>query len=148
MNTTRETVKVLCKKIISRLENDKAITFHPRLRQVVQEELYNLIGPSIMTEEDLRERSLAKLGIKASELQDTQFTETDQYRAAKAVIRKSFGDDVLNGFYFQKNLKSISEMITEYLMRSSHIDDVFETDEVLQKQIVEIVQKFGPNDMH
>jgi hypothetical protein len=33
-------------------------------------------------------------------------------------------------------------------MRSSHIDDVFETDEVLQKQIVEIVQKFGPNDMH
>lgn len=148
MNTTRDTLKVLCKKIINRLENDKAIIFPPRLRQIVQDEVFGLVGPYIMTEEDLRDKALAKLGIKSEALSETGFAESDQYRAAKAVVRKSFGDDVLNGFYFQKNLKSVAGMIAQYLMRSSHIDDVFETDEDLEKQIVEVVQRFGPNDMH
>ncbi|NBU20888.1 hypothetical protein EBS43_05685 [bacterium] len=138
----------MCKSILNRLENNKAISFPPRLRQIVQDEVFGLIGPFILTDEDLRERTLARIGAKAEMLEDSAFTESDQYRAAKAVIRSTFGNDVLNGFYFQKPPILVAKTIVEYLMRSSHIDDVYEMDEDLEHQIVEVIQKFNPAHAH
>lgn len=146
--TKRDTVRLLCKSIINRLENRKSIAFPARLRQVIQDEVCTLIGPYILTDEDLRDRTLAKIGARAEVLKDSQFTDSDQFKAARAVIRNSFGDDELNGFYFQKPVKTVAGTITEYFMRSSHIDDVYETDEDLERQIVEVVQKFNPADLH
>jgi len=148
MGTTRETVGLLCKSIINRLENQKAITFPPRLRQIIQDEIQNYISPYIFTEQDLHEKTLARIGARADILADTQFSESDQYKNAKAVIRATFGDDVLNGFYFQKPPKVVAETIVEYLLRSSHIDDVFETDEDLIKMIVGIIQGFDAARLH
>ena len=109
MATSKETVRLLCKSIITRLENQKSISFPPRLRQVVQDEVFGLIGPYIVSEEELRERTLAKLGAKADVLKDSAFTESDQYKAAKSVVRGTLGDDELNGFYFQKAPQSGGE---------------------------------------
>jgi hypothetical protein len=148
MATERETVRLLCKSLITRLENRKAISFPPRLRQIVQDEILGMIGPFILTDQDLRERALAKVGAKAEALQDTTFSESDQYRTAKALVRSTFGDDELNGFYFQRPLKTIAQTVVEYLMRSSHIDDVYETDEDLEQQIVDVVKKFNPAELH
>jgi hypothetical protein len=146
--TKRETVHQLCRSIVTRLENRKAISFPVRLRQIIGDEVFHLIGPFILTDEDMRDRTLAKIGAKADVLSDAQFTESVQYKTAKALVRQSFGDDELNGFYFQKPLKAVAETIVQYLMRSSHIDDVYETDEDLEQQIVEVVQKFNPADLH
>lgn len=148
MATQRETLKLLCKSIVTKLENRKAISFPPRLRQVVQDEVYGLIGPLVLTEEDVRDRALAKMGAKAELLNDTTFTESDQYRSAKTIIRSTLGNDILNGFYFQKPPKLVAEAIVQYLMRSSHIDDVFESDEDLEFQIVDLVKKFNPSELH
>ena len=138
----------MCKSIVTRLENQKSISFPPRLRQIVQDEIYNLIGPYILTEEDLREKTIARMHAKAELLADSNFTESDQFKAAKAIIRASFGDDVLNGFFFQRTPKSIANQIAQYMMRSSHIDEVYETDEDMEKQIVEIIQKFDLAELH
>jgi hypothetical protein len=146
--TQRETLRLLCKSILTRLENQKSITLPARLRQIVQDEVFGLIGALIFTEEDLREKALAKVGAKIELLNDTAFTESDQYRAAKAVVRNAFGSDVLNGFYFQRSPKEVAQVIVEYLLRSSHIDDVYETDEDLERQIVEIIKKFNPDVLH
>ena len=148
MATQRETVRLLCKSIITRLENRKAVSFPPRLRQIVQDEIFGLVGPYILTEQDLRERTVAKIGASAEALADTKFTDSEQYKAAKAVIRGTFGDDEMNGFYFQKSLKIVAKTITDYLMRSSHIDDVYETDDDLEQQIVETIKTFDPNNLH
>jgi hypothetical protein len=147
-STSRQTVGLLCKSIINKLENNKAIVFGPRLRQVIQDEIANLIGPFILTDQDLRDRTLAMLGSQAETLEGSEITESAQYKTARAIVRKNFGDDELNGFYFQKNLKIIAETISKYLMSSSHIDDVFETDEVLEKIIVETVKRFRPDHSH
>jgi hypothetical protein len=64
------------------------------------------------------------------------------------VVRGGFGDDELNGFFFQKPLKTIAATISQYLMRSSHIDDVYEMDEDLERQIIETVKKFDPEQVH
>lgn len=148
MMTRRETVRLLCKSIVTRLENRKAISFPPRLREIVADEIFGLIGPSILTEEDLRTRTLARIGARAEALEGSQFTESEQYKAAKAVVRATFGDDELNGFYFQKSLKTVARSIAEYLMRSSHIDDVYETDDEIERQVVESVQNFNPANLH
>ena len=148
MATQRETLRLLCKSMITRLENRKSITLPARLRHIVQDEVFNLITPFVLTDEDLKDRTLAKLGAKADMLKDSVFTESEQYRSAKSVIKNSLGSDELNGFYFQKPPKTIANTIVQYLMRSSHIDDVYETDEDLEQQIVEIVQKFNPTEMH
>ena len=106
--TRRDTVRLLCKSIVTRLENQKSISFPPRLRQIVQDEVFDLVGPYILTDEDLRERTLAKIGSKAEALQDSKFSESDQYKAAKSLVKTTFGDDELNGFYFQKPLKIVA----------------------------------------
>jgi hypothetical protein len=146
--TKRDTVRLLCKSIITRLENRETIQFPPRLRQIVQDEIFGLVGPSILTEEDLRERTLARLGAKSEALQETGITESDQYKTAKKMVREQFGDDELNGFFFQKPVKHIAQAIGAYLMRSSHIDEVFEEDAELERQIVETIQKFDPAQLH
>ena len=148
MYTQRETVRILCKSILNRLENQKSITFAPRLRQVIQDELYQLVGSQILTDEDVKERAIAKIGASAEALQDAGFSESDQFKTAKTMIKQSIGDDALNGFYFQKPLRSLADQMVAYFMRSSHIDDVFETDEVLERAIVEIVQKFDLKQVH
>ncbi len=148
MTTTKETLRVLCKSIVTRLENRKAIQFAPRLRQIVQDDIFNLVSPVVLTEEDLRDRALAKIGARAEMLQDSSFTESEQFKTAKSVIRKSFGDDVLHGLYFQKPLKYVANSIAQYFMRSSHIDDVYESDEEIEQSIVEMARKFNPQDAH
>ena len=146
--TRKDSVRLLVKSIVTRLENNKSISFPVRLRQIVQDEIYGLVGPYILTDEDLRERTLARIGAKAEMLADSKFTDSDQYKAAKAVVRGTFGDDELNGFYFQKPLKMVAETVAKYFMRSSHIDDVYESDEDLERQIVETVQKFDESALH
>jgi hypothetical protein len=148
MTTQKETVKLLCKSIVTRLENDKAISFPARLRQVVAEEVYNLVGPYILTDEDVRDRALIKMGARAEMLQDANFSEGDQFRAAKTSVIATLGDDKLNGFYFQRTIKHIAETIAAYFMRSSNIDEVYETDEDLVRQIVDTIQKFKASNVH
>lgn len=148
IRTRTETVRLLCKSIITRLENQKAITFPVRLRQIVQEEVFGLISPFIFTEEDLRQKALAKMGAQVEALEGSKFTESDQYQAARAVVRRSFGDDELNGLYFQKPVKVIAGTVVSYLMRSSHIEDVYESDEDLERQIVDVIKRFDESALH
>ncbi len=146
--TRKENVLVLCKSIITRLENTKSIAFPPRLRNVVAEEVHGLISPYIMTDEDIREKAIAKLGANAEKVAEANFTESEGFKAARKMVRESLGDDELNGFYFLKPLKTVSGMIVSYLMRSASIDEVYETDEDLVKMIVEIVKGFNPANAH
>lgn len=148
MATQRDTVKLLCKSIINRLENAKTIAFPPRLRQVIQDELFVLLGPGILTEQDLRERALARMGARAEMLQDAAFAESDQYKAAKAVVKSTFGDDELNGFFFQVPVRELATRVAGYLMRSSHIEDVFENDEDIEKRVIDTIKTFNPENLH
>jgi hypothetical protein len=148
MSTQKETARLLCKSIVTRLENNKSISFPPRLRQIVQEEVHNLVGPYILTDEDIKEKALARMGAKAEAVQDSGSTESDAFKAAKAVIKGQVGEHELNGFYFQKPLKDIATTIAQYFMRSSHIDDVYETDDDLVKFIVDVVKKFDASQLH
>src|ERR1700744_388961 len=108
MSTQKETVRLLCKSIVTRLENNKSISFPPRLRQIVQDEVFGLVGPYILSDEDIKEKVIAKMGAKAEALQDSGFSDSDAFKAAKAVIKGQIGEHELNGFSFQKPMKEIA----------------------------------------
>lgn len=151
MATTRDTVMSLSKSILTKLENRAAIEMPAEARQKVADEVFGLIGSRILTDQDLRERTLDKLGAAGDRMDDSQLrevTESERYRVAKKMVRESFGDNELRGLYFQTNLKEIAGQISKYLMKSPNIDEVYASDDELEKTIVEIIQKFNPADLH
>lgn len=146
--TTRDTVKALCKTLVTRLENQKIILFAPRLRNQIQDEVYKMLAPSILTDQDLRERTVSKLQASAEQLSDTGFTESEQYKTARGMVKHSFGDLEINGLYYQRTLKDLAGLITHYVMQSHLVDDVFESDEAIERAVVEMMRKFDPANLH
>lgn len=148
MRTTKETVKTLCRNIVSRLEHEKAIEFRPEDRQGVTDDVFSHIGPHIFTDQDLHEKTLEKIGATGEGLDETGFTESEQYRTARSIVRKEFGDDELNGLYYQKTIKALADEMCGLFMKSDRIEDVFETDDRLSQMIVDIVKHFNPAHLH
>src|SRR6202012_1365165 len=108
MSTQKETVRLLCKSIVTRLENNKSISFPPRLRQIVQDEVFGLVGPYILSDEDIKDKVIARMGAKAEAIHDAGFSDSDAFKAAKAIVKGQVGEHELNGFYFQKPMKEIA----------------------------------------
>ncbi len=146
--TSRETIDHLCKSIINRLENKKVIEFESQKRSDLQLEMVNLVSPHIYTEEDLKNKTLEMLGVTTDMLLEAGFTESSNYRTARSMVRKSFGDDELNGFYFQKSLREIAQMLADFFMKSDVIEDVFESDHDIVLKIVDIVKRFDLKQLH
>ena len=146
--TKKDTVKALCKIMISRLESEKMILFTPKIRQEVWEDLYTKIGGKVLSDEDLRDKALAKLHGNTDALNESEIAESDQFRSALRIVKSQLGENELNGLYYQRPVRDVAKDVTEFLMSSEKIEDVFETDDVLMQKIVEIVQRFNPKDLH
>jgi len=146
--TDHETLKALCKSIITRLENQKMIEFSPQKRLEIAELVFNSIKKEVYTDEDFHRMTLEMIGDKSDNLNDAHFTETEQYKTARSMVKKKHGEHELNGFYYQNSIKSVAENIRTFLMEDSSIDDVFESDEELEKNIVTIIKKFNPRNLH
>lgn len=146
--SNRETLKALCKSVVTKLENHKAITFPPRLRQIVADEVYALIGPYVWTDQDVRDKALQKIGTSRESLDENELNENTAFVTAKKLILEQFGQSALASFYFQKPVREVVLMIVGYLMRSASIDEVYETDEDLEKMILEWIRSFNPKNVH
>jgi hypothetical protein len=143
MKTNSESVRVLIKNMISRLENDKSIVFNPRQRHEIVEEIVDLVQPFILTDQDLKLKALEMIGKKSELLAEKQeFTEDQQYKTSFAMVKEKFGAQALSGFYFQDSPRSFIEKIIEYFLSSSKIEDVFETDADLQKKMIQFIKTF------
>ncbi len=148
MQTNHETVRLLCKSIITRLENLKAIAFAPQSRSRIQDEVFTLLKPSIMTEEDFKEKALEKVHGRADALQESGLSENEHFKTAKSMVRGDFGQDELNGLYFQKSLRELAQALSSYFMSSSHIEEVYETDADLELKVVDLFKRFDPKNAH
>lgn len=146
--TTKETVKLLCKSIITRLENKKLVVFMPQHRNTIVEDAYSTLSTFILSEEDLRELALSKVKSKTDQLAESGATESQQYRTAKTMLKEPMTENELNGLYFQESLKSVSDRVNSFLMKNKNIEDVFGTDEEIGLAVVDIIKRFNPRDLH
>jgi len=148
MFTKREHVKILSKNVISRLEQDQSIELNTRMRTNVYQDLFSKIETYILTDEDVRKRVIDKLGQKVEELQESEFTESDQYKAAKSMVMHQVGEHSVHGLYYQIPVKTLAQMIVQFVMNHSYVEEVFLSDEDLEKVIVEFIKKFQPDQLH
>ena len=148
MFTKKEHVKILAKNVISRLEQDEAIALNPRTRQHVYQDLFLKLEPVILTDDEIREKVLAQLGQKAEALTDSGATESDQFKAAKAAMMNKFGENAVMGLYYQHPIKTVAQNISQFLMNHHQVEDVFPSDEELEKTIVDFLKRFNPSELH
>ncbi len=152
MITNKETVRNLCKTILSHLEKNQAIAYAAAQRHALNDSFYQLMAPHVLTEEDLNRKVLEKLGKYEEALVESGdgkpvLADDPQYKTAKGLIRQSFGENELNGLYYQKNLRLIAQMISRFLMESQQIEEVYESDDHLETMIVETVKRFNPRHL-
>jgi hypothetical protein len=148
MQTKKEHVKVLAKSVVSRLEQDQAIVLNPRTRQMVYQDLFLKLEDVILTDEDIRAKILSQLGLKAEELGETGYTENDHYRAAKSVMMTKHGENAVAGMYYQLPVRIVAQQIGSFLMSHQQVEDVFPSDEELEKTIVQFLKRFAPDQLH
>ena len=134
--------------MVSRLEQDEAIVLNPRMRQNVYQDLFLKLEPLILTDEEVREKVIHELGAKAESLSDTNAAESDQYKAAKNVIMNKIGENAVMGLYYQRPIRDVANIITGFLMNHHLVEDVFPSDEELEKTIVDFIKRFNPEQLH
>ncbi len=148
MHTKKEHIKVLAKNVVSRLEQDEAIALNPRTRQIVYQDLFLKLEGMILTDEDIREKVIVQLGLKSEELGETGYTENDQYKAARSVILNKLGENAVMGLYYQRPIKMVAQEIGLFLMNHGQVEDVFPSDEDLEKTVVDFLKRFNPEQLH
>jgi hypothetical protein len=148
MFTKKEHVKILAKNVVSRLEQDQAIVLDPRNRQAIYEDLFTALSPVVLTDDEIREKILSEMGLKADTLIDSGANESDQYKAAKSVIMNKVGENAVMGLYYQKSVKAVALQIAQFMMKHKFVEDVFPSDEELEKSIVDFLKRFNPEQLH
>ena len=148
MFTKKEHVKILAKNVISRLEQDEAIVLNPRMRQHVYQDLFLKLEPVVLTDEEIREKVLTQIGQKSEALTDSGATESDQFKAAKGVLMNKFGENAVMGLYYQHPIRIVAQNISQFLMNHHQVEDVFPSDDELEKTIVDFLKRFNPQELH
>lgn len=142
MTTNHTSLKNLAKSILNKLENRKFIVFDPKKRGELQQELYERLGCLIITEEDINNEVRGQVASVSDAINDENITETDAYQSQKRAIKSRLSENEVQGFYLKEMLRDVCADCVKFLFDSSYVEDVFESDEVLQKLIMETIQAF------
>lgn len=148
MFTKKEHIRALAKNLLLRLEQDEALVMVPQEKLECFSALYEVMIKSILTDEDLREKTIQKLGLTADALSEVEASESDQFRTAKSTLMNQYAENAVRGLYYQITIKALSEEIKKFLMRRPEIDEVFWDDSQLEKRIVDFIKQFDPAQLH
>jgi len=146
--TNHTSLKLLAKSILGRLENNKFIVFNAKERAELQEDLVRRMGRFIVTEEDINNQVRTQVAARGDALSEQNITETEAFQSQKRAIKQRMGDNQLHGFYFQETLRGVCASICKFLFESPLVEDVFESDEAIQKLIMDTIQSFKESAAH
>ena len=140
--TSHTSLKILAKSILNKLENNKFIVFNPKERGELQEDLFRKLSKFILTEEDINNQVRAAVNANADAISEQKFSETEAFQSQKRALKNRMGDNQLHGFYFQDTLRGICIKVCKFLFESPFVEDVFESDDAIQKLVMETIQSF------
>lgn len=145
--TNHTSLKTLAKSILNRLENRKFIVFNPKERGELQEDLYRKLTRSILTEEDINNQVRTQVAANAEAIGSHDITESDAFKSQKRALKSRMGDNELHGFYFQDTLRGVCIQVRKFLFESPYVEDVFESDDVIQSAVMETIQAFDESKL-
>lgn len=147
MKTDFETLRLLASYMINHLKENEFIEFAPENRVELIEAFATELGVSFSTDEDIKEQAIEEVEEKFGEVEAEDITETEMFNAARKEIIKSFQGETIHGLYLVESLHHTGNRVTNFLLNSDYIDDVFSTDEEIIAFVIQRMRNFNPKSL-
>jgi hypothetical protein len=146
--TNFETIKLLAQSVVRRLESQKMIAIIREQRSELAEDLAKFLSPHILTQEDMEKNVMDNIGEKNEMLDELRLSGGEAYRTLKQTWLSRYGENEVDGLYFQEPVKYTADRVIAYLMKSKFVDEVFADDQVLERTIVGTIAGFRRAKLH
>lgn len=146
--TNFESIKLLSQSVIRRLESQKMVAILREQRNVLTDELANQLAPYILTQEDMEKSVLESIGEKNEELDELRLSGGEAYRTLKQSWISKYGENEVDGLYFQEPVKYTADRVIKFLMKSKFVEEVFSDDQTLERMIVNTIANFRRAKLH
>ncbi len=146
--TNFESIKLLCQSVARRLEQNGMIAVDREKRNDLVDTFAQAMAKHILTQEDMESTVLSSIGEKNEELDDLRLSGGEAYRTLKQSWMSKYGENEVDGLYFQEPIKYIAARMIAWLMKSPFVEEVFEEDAVLEKSIVQTIGSFRRSKLH
>lgn len=146
--TNYETIKLLAQSVVRRLESQKMIAIIREQRNELCEDLASYLAPYILTQEDMEKSVMDNIGEKNEMLDELRLSGGEAYRTLKQSWLHKYGENEVDGLYFQEPVKYTADRVIQYLMKSKFIDEVFADDLSLERTIVATIAGFRRAKLH
>jgi len=146
--TNFETIKLLAQSVVRRLESQKMIAIVREQRAELSDDLANHLAPYILTQEDMEKNVLGSIGEKNEALEELRLSGGEAYRTLKQSWLSRYGENEVDGLYFQEPVKYTAGRIIQYLFKSDFVEEVFADDQALERTIVQTIGSFRRSKLH
>jgi hypothetical protein len=146
--TNFETIKLLAQSVVRRLETQKMIAIVREQRAELSDDLAQYLSPFILTQEDMEKNVMGSIGEKNEVLDELRLSGGEAYRTLKQTWLSRYGENEVDGLYFQEPVKYTADRLIKYLMKSNFVDEVFADDLTLERAIVQTIGTFRRAKLH
>jgi len=146
--TSLETIKLLAQSVIRRLESQKMVAIIREKRVELAEDLATALSAHILTQDDMEKTVMDSIGEKNEMLDDLRLSGGEAYRTLKQNWLSKYGENEVDGLYFQEPIKYTADRVIAFLMKSKYVDEVFGEDEILERTIVATIAGFRRSKLH
>ena len=146
MKTDFETLLSLGSYIVNHLKSAELIEFEVEKRAELVEAMATEFGVSFSTDDDIKQQAIEEIEDKMGEgFINDDITESEMFNHARKEIIKNFNGENIAGLYLTESLHHVAVRISEFLMNSELVEDVFASDEDLISFLVSKVRVFSVN---
>jgi hypothetical protein len=146
--TNFETIKLLAQSVIRRLESQKMIAIIREQRAELCDDLAKFLAPHVLTQEDMEKNVMESIGEKNEMLDELRLSGGEAYRTLKQSWLSRYGENEVDGLYFQEPVKYTADRLIQYFLKSKFVDEVFAEDLVLERTIVSTIAGFRRSKLH
>jgi hypothetical protein len=146
--TSLETIKLLAQSVIRRLESQKMIAIIREQRNELAEDLAKFLSSYVLTQEDMENNVMGSIGEKNEMLDELRLSGGEAYRTLKQSWLSKYGENEVDGLYFQEPVKYTADRLIQYFLKSKFVDEVFADDATLEKTIVGTIAGFRRSKLH
>lgn len=146
--TNFETIKLLAQSVVRRVESQKMVAIVREQRNDLYEDLAKFLSSYVMTQEDMEKNVMESIGEKNEMLDELRLSGGEAYRTLKQSWLSKYGENEVDGLYFQEPVKYTADRLIQYFMKSKYVEEVFADDTQLERTIVAVIAGFRRAKMH
>lgn len=146
--TNFETIKLLSQSVVRRVESQNMVAVMREKRTELYEDLAKFLSSYVMTQEDMEKNVMDSIGEKNEMLDELRLSGGEAYRTLKQSWLSKYGENEVDGLYFQEPVKYTADRLIQYFMKSEYVEEVFADDIQLERAIVGVIAGFRRSKMH